>query len=94
MSDKITTFAKRLREGLDIRQMTQAELSKESGISKSSISRYLSGAWEGKQDAVYALSKVLNVNEAWLMGYDVPMERSGRSEGEFGVPKTFSRSLQ
>lgn len=87
MSDKITTFAKRLREGLDIRQMTQAELSKESGISKSSISRYLSGAWEGKQDAVYALSKVLNVNEAWLMGYDVPMERSGRSEGEFGRAK-------
>ena len=75
MSQKISTFAKRLREALDERGMTQATLAQMSGISKSSISRYLSGAWEGKQDAVYALSKALNVNEAWLMGYDVTMER-------------------
>ena len=53
--------------------MTQATLSSLSGVSKSSISRYLSGAWEGKQDAVYLLAKNLNVSEAWLMGYDVPM---------------------
>lgn len=87
MSNKITTFAKRLREGLDVRHMTQAELSKSSGISKSSISRYLSGAWEGKQDAVYALAKVLSVNEAWLMGYDVPMERKPPTKHE-PDPKT------
>ena len=81
MSQKISTFAKRLREALDERGMTQAALAQMSGISKSSISRYLSGAWEGKQDAVYALSKALNVNEAWLMGYDVTMNR-GSAEVE------------
>lgn len=69
------SFAGRLREALTIRQMTQAELANISGISKSSISRYLSGAWKGKQDAVYALAKALDVSESWLMGYDVPMER-------------------
>ena len=69
------SFAARLREALAIRKMTQAELASMSGISKSSISRYLSGAWKGKQDAVYSLAKALDVSESWLMGYDVPMER-------------------
>lgn len=72
MAEKISTFARRLREGLDMRQMTQAMLAEKSGISKSSISRYLKGDWEGKQDAVYALAHVLQVEESWLMGYDVP----------------------
>ena len=71
---KISTFAQRLRAGLDARQMTQAELSIRSKISKSSISHYLKGDWEGKQDAVYSIAQVLNVSEAWLMGYDVPMD--------------------
>ena len=71
---KISTFAQRLRVGLDTRQMTQAELSGRSKISKSSISHYLKGDWEGKQDAVYSIAQVLNVSEAWLMGYDVPMD--------------------
>lgn len=71
---KNSTFAQRLRAGLDVRQMTQAELSQRSKISKSSISHYLKGDWEGKQDAVYSLAQVLDVSEAWLMGYDVPME--------------------
>lgn len=74
MSDKVATFARRLREGLDVRGMTQAELAKRSGISKSSISRYIKGDWEGKQSAVYELAKALGVTEAWLMGYDVQME--------------------
>ncbi len=70
---KNSTFAQRLRAGLNARQMTQAELSQRSKISKSSISHYLKGDWEGKQDAVYSLAQVLDVSEAWLMGYDVPM---------------------
>ena len=78
MPDKKDSFQSRLRAGLDFTGMTQSELSKQSGVSKSSISRYLSGAWEAKQDAVYLLSRALNVSEAWLMGYDVPMERSAQ----------------
>ena len=85
MSDKVATFARRLREGLDVRGMTQAELAKRSGISKSSISRYIKGDWEGKQSAVYELAKALGVTEAWLMGYDVPME----SDTAPGVPPGF-----
>ena len=76
MAKKTATFAQRLREGLDLRRMKQIELATRSGISKYTISHYLKGDWEGKQDAVYELARALNVSEAWLMGYDVPVERS------------------
>lgn len=76
MAKKTATFAQRLREGLELRRMKQIELATRSGISKYSISHYLKGDWEGKQDAVYELARALNVSEAWLMGYDVPVERS------------------
>ena len=76
MAKKTATFAQRLREGLDLRGMKQIELATRSGISKYSISHYLKGDWEGKQDTVYELARALNVSEAWLMGYDVPAERS------------------
>ena len=68
MSDKVATFARRLREGLDVHGMTQAELAKRSGISKSSISRYIKGDWEGKQSAVDEHAKDLGGTVAWVMG--------------------------
>ena len=75
MAAKVGEFSERLRHIMEERGMTQSELAQLSGVSKSSISRYISGAWKGKQDTVYNLAHVLNVSEAWLMGYDVPMER-------------------
>ena len=69
------TFAERLKTALEIKDMTKAELSRLTGISRSSLTRYAKGDWEGKQDAVYAIAKALNLNEAWLMGYDAPMDR-------------------
>lgn len=44
-------------------------------MNKSDISQYCSGKTEPNQDKLYVLGAALNVNEAWLMGYDVPMER-------------------
>lgn len=73
---KTATFASRLKTLLTVKQMTQAELSRKTGISKSSITHYVKGDWEGKQDAVYAIATETGVSEAWLMGYDVPMERT------------------
>lgn len=76
MNSKPETFASRLRELLDFRGITQAELSRKTGISKSSITHYLRGDWEAKQDNVYAIAYEMNISESWLMGYDVPMERT------------------
>ena len=73
--DKVETCGKRIEEALTIRNMKQAELCKLASVPKSSLSLYLKGAYEPKQDRIYSMARVLNVNDAWLMGYDVPMER-------------------
>lgn len=44
-------------------------------MNKSDISQYCSGKTEPNQDKLFVLGMALNVNEAWLMGFDVPMER-------------------
>lgn len=45
-------------------------------MNKSDISQYCSGKTEPNQDKLFVLGIALNVNEAWLMGYDVPMTRA------------------
>lgn len=70
------TIANRIKQGLSIRNMKQADLVEKTKIGKSSISTYISGAYEPKQRNIYKIAKALGVNEAWLMGYDVPMERA------------------
>ena len=76
MDGIIDTFANRLNSAMKIRNIKATELSEKTGISKSSLSEYINGKYEAKQDGVYLLAKALNVNEAWLMGLDVPMERT------------------
>lgn len=44
-------------------------------MNKSDISQYCSKT-EPNQSKLFVLGAALNVNEAWLMGYDVPMERN------------------
>ncbi len=67
--------ANRIRTALKVRRMKQVELCEMANMPESSLSLYLKGAYEPKQDRIYSMARALNVNEAWLMGYDVPMER-------------------
>ncbi|MBR3767567.1 MAG: helix-turn-helix transcriptional regulator [Clostridia bacterium] len=71
----MASLAQRMKEAMDLRNISQAEIVKRTGIGKSSISTYLSGEYEPKQRNIYKICEVLNVSEAWLMGYDAPMER-------------------
>lgn len=71
----MTSFADRLRLLLDRTGMTQADLSRKCGLSRATLSRYLQGRFEAKQDSIYKIANAANVSEAWLMGADVPMER-------------------
>ena len=82
----------RLKEAMALVGKTQADLVRETGLSKSTLSRYISGEFEPKQNAVAKLAFSLNVSEMWLWGYDVPMEKektatyndSGISEAKTG----------
>lgn len=71
--NKNTTTAKRLRQALDNAKMTQQELSNKSGVPKSSISQYVHGRFVPQNKYAGAMAKVLNVNPAWLIGFNVPM---------------------
>ena len=83
--ERITTCSERLKEGLKVKGMKQADLCKLTKIPKSAMSQYLGGLYEPKQDRIYLLSKALNVSEAWLMGYDVPMDRNNKPSSEENV---------
>ncbi len=72
---KVSNTSERLQEALIIRDMKQVDLVEKTGISRGSISNYVSGTYEPKQDNVYKLARALNVSPTWLMGYDIPMER-------------------
>ena len=65
--DKI--FTKRLADVMRNKEITQAELSKRTGIRASSISDYIKGKYLPKQDKVALIADALSVNPAWLMGY-------------------------
>lgn len=74
MNEKVTC-AQRINEGLKARDMTQADLCRITGIGKSAMSQYVNGSFGPRQDRIYLIAKALNVSEAWLMGFDVPMEK-------------------
>ena len=55
-------------------------------LGRNDLSQYLSGKVEPRQNKLYILAKALNVNEAWLMGYDVPRERKEDGEPADNLP--------
>ena len=74
-SKRTENCGKRIEIALSIRNMKQCDLCKIANVPKSSLSLYLRGAYEPKQERIYSMAKALRVSEAWLMGYDVPMEK-------------------
>lgn len=80
MEKQQESIAQRLRKAMDAKGKKQADLVRETGLDRGSISSYLSGKYEPKQKAIYKLSQALDVSEAWLLGYEVPMERSPESK--------------
>ena len=80
MEEQRAPISVRLRIALDRSGKKQADLVRETGLDRGAISSYLSGKYEPKQRAIYALAMALDVNEAWLMGYDVDMTRTAESK--------------
>ena len=73
---RISCTKDRLREAMRDAGMKQADLVRETGLNRGTISRYLSGEVEPRQEAAYKLALVLKVSETWLWGYDVDKERT------------------
>lgn len=80
----VDTFANRLNKIMTIRNIKPIELSNKTGIAKSQISHWLAGTYKAKQDSLTVLAEFFDVDETWLMGFDVPMrsERKRLSKEE------------
>lgn len=75
MSEK-AELKDRLRKALDLREKKAVDLTRDLKIPKSAVSQYLSGYRTIKDSKrLYIIAEYLDVSEAWLMGFDVPMER-------------------
>lgn len=86
-NQKPATTAERLREAMERKGMRQADVLEAAKLyskvpsfegvklNKSDLSQYCSGKVEPKQDKLTLLGAVLDVTEAWLMGFDVPMQK-------------------
>lgn len=65
----------RIAEALTLKGMKQVDLVEKTGISKGTITNWVSQKYQPKQDSLIELARALDVSEMWLAGYDVPMER-------------------
>ena len=73
--NKVSSTAERLKIAMKEAGKKQADLCRETGLYKGTLTHYVSGRYEPKSDAIYKLAVALDVSEMWLWGYDVPKER-------------------
>lgn len=72
----IDTFQNRLQKAMNIKNMRQVDLVKKTGLDKTLVNKYLAGLMNARQDKLTILADALDVNEVWLMGYDISIERN------------------
>lgn len=68
------------------KKMNGNDLSKATGFSRGQISNYLSGRNLPNQKNTFLLAKVLDVDPAWLMGFDINLKWDGNDPENFTIP--------
>ena len=67
-------FRVQLKKAMDKRNMKQSELCEKTGIPKSAMSQYLSGAFRPKQERTYLIAQALQTTPEYLLGFTDSME--------------------
>lgn len=79
-----STTSNRIKQAMKSSNLKQVDIvnkaksmEKETGIklSKTDLSQYVNGKVTPGQKKLYVLAKILNVSEAWLLGYNVKSKR-------------------
>ena len=70
---KTATVSERLVQLMRIFDIRQIDICKNARIDKSSMSQYVNGNRNMKQNTIDKIAQTYNINPTWLMGYDVPM---------------------
>lgn len=81
---KISSTSERLLQIMNNRHLKQVDILRLAApfceendikLNRNDLSQYVNGKVEPRQSKLYILGQALKVNEAWLMGYDVPMHQ-------------------
>lgn len=89
------TTSDRLKQIMEERNLKQADILKLAApyckqykikLGRNDLSQYVSGKVLPRQNKLYVLGRALNVSEAWLMGFDVPMERDSDVVQQYPEP--------
>lgn len=91
MKDYSEALSNRLRAAMKLRKLRAVDLSDKTGIPKGAISYYTSGKSKPKADRLYLIAQALDVSEAWLLGYDVPMTRTDNQKKNDQLAKLIVR---
>lgn len=60
----------RLNKAIEMKNISVSDLADRAGLNRATVYRYLQGKVVPKQNAIYAMSKVLGVTPVWLLGFD------------------------
>ena len=94
------TTSQRLQQYSQMKNMSQADILRAAKpfcekygikLGKSALSQYFSGKHVPDQAKLTILSLALNISEAWLMGYEVPMDRKTTPVSEIPEDGRLSR---
>lgn len=84
----IEEFRSRLRTALDMKNMKAIDLAKAIHVNRSTITLWLSGKTNARQDKIYQIAKYMNIDPTWLLGADVPF-----TSFEKAMNQTTSKSI-
>lgn len=91
---KVSNTAERLKKLMRERDLRQVDILQLTvpiarkynlDFTKGNLSMYVTGRVLPGQDKLLILAEALDVSEAWLMGYDVPMERTEKRSSDYIV---------
>lgn len=87
----VSSFPVRLKEALN--NCSSSDFANKISVSKQTISAYLTGKRKPKKPLLSTIAKELNVNEAWLLGYDTEKDRDEYLDPEY-LMKIFNEGIK
>jgi len=79
---ELSAFFERLRQVLDDRAMSQADLARELGVGVATVSEWFTRGRVPNGDVMLRLPRVLDVNGHWLLTGDGPSDLDGGAGGD------------
>ena len=74
----MVTTGQRIKEALEMRGMKKAELARRMEVERGTISNWCNDKYSPNDESTERLAEILNVNTAWLRGYNSVIDRSNQ----------------